>query len=55
MGPKILVVEDEKPIAEIIQFNLEREGYNVMLAFNGQDALDMAIRDMPDLDRKSVV
>ena len=49
MGPKILVVEDEKPIAEIIQFNLEREGYSVVLAFNGQDALDMAIRDMPDL------
>lgn len=49
MGPKILVVEDEKPIAEIIQFNLEREGYSVMLAFNGQDALDMAIRHMPDI------
>lgn len=49
MGPKILVVEDEKPIAEIIQFNLEREGYSVSLAYNGQDALDMAIRHMPDI------
>jgi len=49
MGPKILVVEDEKPIAEIIQFNLEREGYSVIVAFNGQDALDMAIRHMPDI------
>jgi len=49
MGPKILVVEDEKPIAEIIKFNLEREGYAVSMAYNGQDALEMAIRHMPDI------
>lgn len=49
MGPRVLVVEDEKPIAEIIKFNLEREGYIVSMAFNGQDALDMAIRQMPDI------
>lgn len=49
MNPKILVVEDEKPIAEIIKFNLEKENYSVSLAYNGQDALDMAIRNLPDL------
>ena len=49
VNPKILVVEDEKPIAEIIKFNLEREQYSVSLAYNGQDALDMAIRTLPDL------
>ncbi|MBT9152968.1 MAG: Transcriptional regulatory protein WalR [Firmicutes bacterium] len=49
MSPRILVVEDEKPIAEIVKFNLEREGFSVELAFNGRDALDMAIRQLPDL------
>ncbi|MBT9154468.1 MAG: Transcriptional regulatory protein WalR [Firmicutes bacterium] len=49
MNPKILVVEDEKPIAEIIKFNLEKENYSVSLAYNGQDALSMAIRHLPDL------
>jgi two-component system response regulator VicR len=49
VNPKILVVEDEKPIAEIIKFNLEKENYSVSLAYNGQDALDMAIRNLPDL------
>lgn len=49
MNPKILVVEDEKPIAEIIKFNLEREGFAVSMAYNGQDALDMAVRHLPDL------
>lgn len=49
MKPKVLVVEDERPIAEIIKYNLEKEGYSVNVAANGQDALDMAIRQMPDL------
>lgn len=49
MSPRILVVEDEKPIAEIVKYNLEREGFSVELAFNGRDALDMAIRQIPDL------
>jgi len=49
MSPNILVVEDEKPIAEIVKYNLEREGFSVNLAFNGRDALDIAIRRMPDL------
>lgn len=49
MNPKILVVEDEKPIAEIIKFNLEKEKYSVSLAYNGQEALEMAIRNLPDL------
>ncbi len=31
MEKKILVVDDEKPIADILQFNLKKEGYNVYL------------------------
>jgi two-component system response regulator VicR len=49
VSAKILVVEDEKPIADIIRFNLEREGFNVLLAYNGQDALNVAMRQVPDL------
>ena len=40
MGQLILVVEDEKPIAEIVKYNLENEGYKVELAFDGQEALE---------------
>ena len=49
VSAKILVVEDEKPIADIIKFNLEREGFTVLLAYNGQDAIDVAMRQVPDL------
>ncbi len=49
MHPKILVVEDEKTIAELIKFNLEKESYSVSLASNGQEALSMVIGHMPDL------
>ena len=38
---KILVVEDEAHLAKGLQFNLEREGYLVTLADNGQSALDL--------------
>lgn len=38
----ILVVEDEEPIADILKYTLEREGYQVQLAFDGNTALDLA-------------
>lgn len=49
MPEKILVVDDEKPIAEIVKFNLEREGYEVAVAYNGLEALAMAESNQPDL------
>ncbi len=49
VSARILVVEDEKPIADIIKFNLEREGFSVVVAYNGQDALEAAARQLPDL------
>lgn len=49
MPQKILVVDDEKPIAEILQYNLEEEGYHVLLAYNGEEALRLAFAEQPDL------
>ena len=39
---KILVVDDEKPISDIVKFNLTKEGYEVFTAYDGEEALDMA-------------
>lgn len=49
MQGKILVVDDEKPIADILKFNLEKEGYEVICAFDGQEAVELAFSADPDL------
>ncbi|AWB46685.1 DNA-binding response regulator [Paenibacillus sp. CAA11] len=49
MQGKILVVDDEQPIADILKFNLEKEGYEVILAFDGIQAVDLAFSERPDL------
>lgn len=64
MGQRILVVDDEKPIADILKYNLEKEGYRVEEAFDGLEALrrvkeapfDLVILDvmLPGLDGYSV-
>ena len=46
---KILVVDDEKPIFDIIKFNLTKEGYDVYTAEDGQEALDKVEEVLPDL------
>jgi two-component system, OmpR family, response regulator VicR len=46
---KILVVDDEKPIAEILRYNLEQEGFSVVVAYDGEEALLLAAREKPDL------
>lgn len=46
---KILVVDDENDILEFIQYNLKKEGYEVHLAHNGQEAIDIAKKVKPDL------
>lgn len=46
---KILVVDDEKPISDIIKFNMTREGYDVVTAFNGREALSVFEEEMPDI------
>ncbi|MNW50923.1 Transcriptional regulatory protein WalR [compost metagenome] len=49
MQGKILVVDDERPIADILKFNLEKEGYEVVLAFDGIEAVELAYSEQPDL------
>jgi len=49
MHGKILVVDDEQPIADIIKFNLEKEGHQVICAFDGGEAVRLAFEEQPDL------
>src|SRR4051794_32842632 len=49
MEKVILVVDDEKPIADILQFNLEKEGYKVFCAYDGNEALVKVEEVNPDL------
>jgi two-component system phosphate regulon response regulator PhoB len=46
---KILIVEDERDIADLVGFNLERAGYNVLKAHDGITGAEVAIRERPDL------
>ena len=46
---KILVVEDEKNISDIIRFNLEKEGFQVETSFDGEDAVNKVKLVDPDL------
>ena len=49
MGKKILVVEDEKNIVDILVFNLVREGYDTLEAYDGATGLKLALEQDPDL------
>lgn len=49
MAKKILVVDDEKPISDIVKFNLNKEGYDVVTAFDGEEALEKFKEEKPDL------
>jgi two-component system phosphate regulon response regulator PhoB len=46
---KILIVEDERDIADLVGFNLERAGYEVLKAHDGITGAEMAIQQRPDL------
>jgi two-component system, OmpR family, alkaline phosphatase synthesis response regulator PhoP len=47
--PRVLVVEDERDVAELIRYNLSKEGYDVILAPTGTDALKEARAARPDV------
>ncbi|MCU9602238.1 response regulator YycF [Pallidibacillus thermolactis] len=49
MSKKILVVDDEKPIADILEFNLKNDGYEVICAYDGAEALKLVEEHTPDL------
>ena len=45
----VLVIDDEQPIVEILKFNLSKEGYSVLEAFDGAAGLELALAKNPDL------
>jgi len=50
MNPKkILIVDDEADLVETVRFPLEMEGFNVLVSYNGEDALNKARKESPDL------
>ena len=49
MQPKILLVEDEDALAEMVEYNLAHEGFSVTLARDGDEALLALREDPPDL------
>ncbi|MGA2315509.1 MAG: response regulator [Thermodesulfobacteriota bacterium] len=46
---KILVVDDEVDLVETVRFPLEMEGFDVLVSYNGEDALNQARKESPDL------
>ena len=46
---RILIVEAEASLADSIRYNLEREGYEVVVAYDGREAIRLARRESPDL------
>lgn len=46
---RVLVVDDEKDLVDLISYNLTRAGYDVLTAYEGKDALELAQRETPDL------
>lgn len=49
MTETIMVVDDERPIADILKFNLEREGFKVVSAYDGNQAIELAMAELPHL------
>ena len=48
-GGRILVVDDEPHIVELVRYNLAQEGFEVSVAYDGHDAIEKAKKDAPDL------
>ncbi|MEX1132358.1 MAG: response regulator transcription factor [Flavobacteriales bacterium] len=49
LAQKVLLVDDEQDIVDLLRYNLEREGYQVLTALNGKDAIKIAKANRPDL------
>ncbi|MEP7356229.1 MAG: response regulator transcription factor [Anaerolineales bacterium] len=49
MNPKILVVDDDKKTVDLVRLYLEKDGYRVLCAYDGQQALELARHKQPDL------
>ncbi|MGB9698222.1 MAG: response regulator [Thermodesulfobacteriota bacterium] len=48
-SPRILIIDDEIDLVETIRFPLELEGYQVLVAYNGEEGLHLARKEKPDL------
>jgi len=48
-GNKILVVEDDRTLSDVLKYNLQKDGYNVVTATDGAQALEMARSEKPEL------
>jgi len=46
---RVLVVDDEEDILELVQYNLNKEGYDVTCAASGEKALQLARTELPEL------
>src|SRR5690349_18387904 len=49
MRPRVLIVEDETALVELLRYNLEQSGFKVDVAFDGEEALRAVQEDVPDL------
>lgn len=49
MAKKILIVDDEKNIVDILKFNLKKEGFTTVEAYDGEQAIELAMSEKPDL------
>ncbi|CAL7960564.1 Phosphate regulon transcriptional regulatory protein PhoB [Alphaproteobacteria bacterium] len=49
LKPTVLIVEDDKSIATVISYNLQKEGYNVIIAVDGEEAVNVAKAERPDI------
>ena len=49
MGRKVLIIEDEQPIVDILKFNLTKEGYETLEALDGVTGLNLALSEEPNL------
>jgi DNA-binding response OmpR family regulator len=47
--PLVLAADDDEDILDLITFRLERSGYSVLQARDGEEALELAVRELPDL------
>ncbi|MBN2243464.1 MAG: response regulator, partial [Acidobacteria bacterium] len=46
---RVLVIDDEKDLIELVRYNLEKEGYHVISAMDGETGMAAALREFPDV------
>lgn len=49
MDRLVLIVDDERPIVDILKYNLEKDGYNTIEAYDGAQAVELALSQNPDI------